>query len=97
MIPGPPLRKECPHCKAVKELMSLVSGNTCGGVHWSDTKKEYPMLPQNSDVQKCPECGKYYFLADAKTLPAEKRKNPFMNLLDELMTKEELDKLDDII
>ena len=28
------------------------------------------MLPQNSDVQKCPECGKYYFLADAKTLPS---------------------------
>lgn len=27
------------------------------------------MLPKNSDVQKCPGCGKYYFLADAKTLP----------------------------
>ena len=70
MIPGPPLRKECPYCKAVKELMSLRSGNTFGGTHWSDTKRIYPMLPQNSDVQKCPECGKYYFLADAKTLPS---------------------------
>lgn len=70
MIPGPPLRKECPYCKAVKELMSLRSGNTFGGTHWSDTKRIYPMLPQNSDVQKCPKCGKYYFLADAKTLPS---------------------------
>lgn len=70
MIPGPALRKECPYCKAVKELMSLRSGNTFGGTHWSDTKRIYPMLPQNSDVQKCPSCGKFYFLSDAKTLPA---------------------------
>jgi phage FluMu protein Com len=69
MIPGPALRKECPYCKEVKELMSHRSGNTFRGTHWSDTKKEYPMLPKNSDVQKCPGCGKYYFLADAKTLP----------------------------
>ena len=69
MIPGPALRKECPYCKEVKELISLRSGNTFRGTHWSDTKKVYPMLPKNSDVQKCPGCGKYYFLADAKTLP----------------------------
>ena len=97
MIIGPSLRKECPYCGEVKELISLRSGNTFRATRWSDTMTIYPMLPKNSDVQKCPGCGKYYFLADAKTLPAEKRKNPFMNLFDELMTKEELDKLDDII
>lgn len=84
MIPGPPLRKECPYCKAVKELLSLVSGNTIGGTHWSDTKKIYPMLPQNSYVQRCPECGKYYFLADAKTLPTEKKRTSFMSFLDNI-------------
>lgn len=83
MIPGPPLRKECPYCKAVKELTSLRSGNTCGGTHWSDTKRIYPMLPQNSDVQKCPECGKYYFLSDAKTLAPGK--DPFRALWDKLI------------
>ena len=82
MTPGPALRKECPYCKAVKELMSLRSGNTIGGVHWSDTKKEYPMLPRNSEVQKCLRCGKYYFLADAKTLPSGE--DPFLSLFDKL-------------
>ena len=62
--------------------MSLVSGNTCGGMHWSDTKKVYPMLPKNSDVQKCPGCGKYYFLADAKTLPSGE--DPFLSIFDKL-------------
>ena len=28
MMPGPPLRKECPYCHEVKELLSLISGNT---------------------------------------------------------------------
>lgn len=82
MIIGPSLRKECPYCKAVKELISLRSGNTIGGKHWSDTKKVYPMLPQNSEVQKCTECGKYYFLADAKTLPPGK--DPFRDLWERL-------------
>ena len=62
--------------------MSLRSGNTIGGVHWSDTKKVYPMLPKNSDVQKCPGCGKYYFLADAKTLPSGE--DPFLSIFDKL-------------
>lgn len=82
MMPGPALRKECPYCKAVKELMSLRSGNTIGGIHWSDSKNEYPMLPRNSEVQKCPECGKYYFLSDAMTLPAGP--DPFEELWDKL-------------
>ena len=72
MIPGPALRKECPYCQEVKELISLRSGNTFGGSHWSDTKTIYPMLPENSLVQKCSGCGKYYFLADAKTLKSGK-------------------------
>ena len=62
--------------------MSLRSGNTIGGEHWSDTKKVYPMLPKNSDVQKCPGCGKYYFLADAKTLPSGE--DPFLCIFDKL-------------
>ena len=87
MMPGPALRKECPYCKAVKELMSLRSGNTIGGVHWSDSKNEYPMLPRNSEVQKCLGCGKYYFLADAKTLPAGE--DPYRKLMEQLF--DELD------
>jgi ribosomal protein S27AE len=82
MIPGPALRKECPYCGEVKELSSLRSGNTLRASHWSDTKSIYPMLPKNSEVQKCPGCGKYYFLADAKTLAPGK--DPFKELWEKL-------------
>lgn len=82
MIIGPSLRKECPYCGEVKELISLRSGNTFRATRWSDTKTIYPMLPKNSDVQKCPVCGKYYFLADAKTLAPGK--DPFKELWEKL-------------
>ena len=91
MIPGPALRKECPYCQEVKELSSLRSGNTFGGSHWSDTKTIYPMLPKNSDVQKCPGCGNYYFLEDAKTLPYGK--DPYSELWDMLNEGLESDEL----
>ena len=65
MIPGKALVLECPFCGAKKELISLESGNTFGGKLWSDTKCEYPMLPEPSPIQKCPECGKFYFIDQA--------------------------------
>ena len=83
MIIGPPLKKECPYCGAVKELTSLRSGNTLRASHWSDTKSIYPMLPKNSEVQKCPGCGKYYFLTDAKTLLSEEES--FQKYVSELL------------
>lgn len=46
--------------------MSLVSGNTYGGTVWSDTRREYPMLPEVSPIQQCPHCKKYYFIEQAK-------------------------------
>lgn len=66
MILGDDITVICPNCGKTKKLLSLVSGNTCGGRLWSDTKAEYPMLPQLSPIQKCPRCGRYYFLDDAK-------------------------------
>lgn len=50
----------CPCCGAKKALLSFISGNTFGAVHWSDGKHIFPMLPQVSPVQKCPRCSKYY-------------------------------------
>ena len=50
----------CPHCKGEKEILSLMSGNSLGGRQWWDLKKELPMLPHVSLVQKCPHCGKYF-------------------------------------
>ncbi|MDE5849806.1 MAG: hypothetical protein K2H38_06670 [Muribaculaceae bacterium] len=66
MIPGPANILECPYCGGTKEVMSLVSGNTFGGTVWSDTRRRYPMLPEVSPIQKCPHCGRYYFIEQAK-------------------------------
>ena len=62
MIPGNPQILTCPHCGGKKEVMSLVSGNTCDAEYWSDNKQIAPMLPEISYVQKCPHCGKYYIM-----------------------------------
>ena len=66
MIPGPANVLNCPFCGGTKEVMSLVSGNTFGGTVWSDTRREYPMLPEVSPIQQCPHCKKYYFIEQAK-------------------------------
>ena len=66
MLPGPPVKLTCPYCKAKKYIESLLSGNTFGGIVWSDTKHYYPMLPEPSPIQKCTTCGKYYFYEDSQ-------------------------------
>ena len=71
MNPGHPQIATCPSCGAEKELLSLMSGNTFGARYWSDNKREAPMLPQVSYVQKCPQCGKYYILSRQKTRQAK--------------------------
>lgn len=54
----------CPQCGEKKEVMTLLSGNTCGAVYWSDKKTEAPMCPEVSKVQKCPVCNYYYLITD---------------------------------
>lgn len=61
MLPDNPRVLTCPKCKGQKEVMTLMSGNTFRATFWSDTKREAPMLPEVSAVQKCPHCGYYYF------------------------------------
>ena len=60
MMPGNSRVLVCPFCGKEKEIMSLLSGNTCGAEMWSDNKTIAPMLPEISYIQKCPNCGKYY-------------------------------------
>lgn len=67
MTPGPANVLSCPFCGGTKEVMSLLSGNTSGGTVWSDTRREYPMLPEVSPIQQCPHCKKYYFIEQAKS------------------------------
>ena len=60
MFPGNPQILTCPYCGTEKAILSLLSGNTFGAELWSDNKCIYPMLPEISLIQKCPNCGKYY-------------------------------------
>lgn len=85
MNPGKSKILICPHCGAEKEVMTLLSGNTFGGCQWSDTKKDYPMLPQVSHIQKCPKCGKYFF-----TGLCESREGPTYSFETGLLTYPEL-------
>lgn len=66
MIPGPANVLSCPFCGSTKEVMSLASGNTLGATVWSDTRRDYPMLPEVSPIQECPHCHKFYFIEQAK-------------------------------
>lgn len=61
MLPAHASLLRCPHCGAKKEVLQLMSGNTCGSTLWSDTKHIAPMLPRVSYIQRCPSCGKYFF------------------------------------
>ena len=66
MIPGPANVLSCPFCGGKKEVMSLASGNTFGATVWSDTRRDYPMLPEVSPIQECPHCHKFYFIEQAR-------------------------------
>lgn len=85
MTPGPPCRLTCPHCGGHKHIMSIASGNTFGGTIWSDSKRDFPMLPQPSVIQYCPHCGHYFFYTDGKPKDVDSgeedtRKNRFGDL-----------------
>lgn len=75
MKPGPPLLAKCPECGHEKSLLSLISGNTIGAVQWSDGYSYAPMLPRVSRIQKCPECGAYFFMRDIETRHADEEMN----------------------
>ena len=61
-----PILLECPNCKRLKPLVHQASGNTYGAVFWSDMKREAPMLTPLSSIQKCPSCGRFFALKEAK-------------------------------
>ena len=62
MIPGNELILKCPYCQARKTVMSLISGNSSGAIKWSDGYTVMPMYPQNSEMQQCSRCQKYFLI-----------------------------------
>ena len=75
MTPGFPDRLTCPQCGGHKLVASIASGNTFNATLWSDSKHDYPMLPQPSFIQRCPNCGHYFFYHDGN--PVETKEERF--------------------
>lgn len=66
MLPGPNQIVACPHCEALAQYGTLISGNTFGARVWTDGKQIAPMLPHPPAVAKCRHCAECYWLADAR-------------------------------
>lgn len=79
MTIGPVCRLTCPHCGGYKHIESIMSGNTFRGLVWSDSKKDYPMLPSTSPIQRCPKCGAYYFYEEGD--PVDMNEDEFRKTL----------------
>lgn len=62
MIPGNELILKCPYCLVNKSVMSLISGSSGGAIKWSDGYTIMPMYPQNSEIQQCDKCGKFFWM-----------------------------------
>ncbi len=56
MLIGNPLIINCPKCNKEYTQMNLASGNTFGGVFWSDGSFFAPMLPDLAVFTRCKEC-----------------------------------------
>ncbi len=57
MILSNPLILNCPGCGAPHSCINMLSGNTFGGIFWSDGFYLAPMLPDIPRFTKCYACG----------------------------------------
>ena len=76
----------CPFCFEKKYFMNCLSCNDVGARYWSDGKRNGPMLPEMSNVQKCSRCGKYYL----RSRQQEQEVDDFNVSDDEPLTYQEL-------
>lgn len=68
MLPGPDKVCECPKCKGLLRVFTLISGNTIGARRWTDGKMIAPMLPTPPAITRCPYCGHYYWISESKVV-----------------------------
>lgn len=64
MILGPGEIIRCPFCNAAYLMQTLVSGNTFGGMCFSDGQHFYPMLPETPQITRCDTCLNFFWLED---------------------------------
>jgi hypothetical protein len=71
MLLGPGEIINCPSCKETFLKQDLISGNTFGGIYFSDGKNHFPMLPDLPQFACCETCHAFFWLKDVpyKELP----------------------------
>ena len=79
MMPGPTLIKKCSACQQLIEEETLLSGNTCGAVFWTDGACDAPMLPDRPELVKCPFCKALVWLEELEQV-GDKGMQPFRRL-----------------
>ena len=68
MIPGPDKIIECPKCKGLARVITLISGNSFGAQRWTDGKMIAPMLTLSPAITKCKSCNQYFWISDANSV-----------------------------
>jgi hypothetical protein len=63
-MPGPTLIKRCSKCQRLIEEETLISGNTCGALFWTDGEYYADMLPDSPELVKCPFCKALLWLVE---------------------------------
>lgn len=87
MLIGNPLIIKCPNCNKAYTQTNLTSGNTFGGVFWSDGSFFAPMLPELPVFTRCTACETIFNIQSAPNREAdqwqEAEKLPNTELLEE--------------
>ena len=60
MIISNPMIVHCPKCGQKHQKMNLASGNTFGGIFWSDGSYFAPMLPDLPVFTRCAQCSQVF-------------------------------------
>jgi hypothetical protein len=68
MMPGPTLIKKCSACRKLIEEETIMSGNTCGAVFWTDGACHADMLPDQPELVKCPFCKALVWLEELQVV-----------------------------
>lgn len=90
MIPRTPQIIECQRYSCDQRLVKheFESGNMTGATFWTDGRMDAPMMPEYSDFSRCPECGWFFWVSQAKEL------GPYIPM--KRISEEDPDKVEDI-
>ena len=72
MILGPNVFYRCPSCYNILINRSLMSGNTCGAMFFSDGSRIAPMLPEIPILTKCVKCNTILWLDELDEIDEER-------------------------